>query len=219
MSRRGFLSKIFGRDTDEDETTLYPFEEIGERLAGKEEPEEGQRRGFTIKRAAEIIDDLPPDVPRESALRIVRRTLAATGIEIEDIERSTRARETRHGSEIDLARSRQKGLQEKTEEVVRSLEEEIRKAREACETSIAEEEERASRASASLEEVRRVRAFFGFPKTEEISNPMDDASDDTQVLEPFDEDGTQATVRPASLADRSKDTPRHGASSGTTDER
>lgn len=219
MSGRGFLSRIFGRGTDEDETRLYPFEEIGERMAGKEEPKEEQPRGFTIQRAVEIIDDLPPDVPQESALRIVRGTLAAIGVEIEDIERSTRARETRLSSEIELARSRQKDLRERTEEVVRSLEEEMRKAREACNTGIAEEEERASLASASLEEVRRVRAFFGFPQTEEVSNLADDPSDDTQVLEPFDEDGGRAVRRPGFLADKSEDSPKPGASYDTTDER
>ena len=219
MSGRGFLSRIFGRDTDEDETRLYPFEEIGERMATREEPEEEQPRGFTIQRAAEIIDDLPPDVPQESALRIVRGTLAATGIEIGEIERSTRMRESRLSSEVNLARSRQKDLRERTEEVVRSLEEEIRKAREACDTGIAEEEERASRASASLEEVRRVRAFFGFPKTEEPPDPADDPGDDTQVLEPFDEDGTQAMRSPGLHADKPKDSPKPGASYGTSDEK
>jgi hypothetical protein len=43
---------------------------------------------------------------------------------------------------------------------VRSLEEEIRKARDACEDIVSYEEKKISRAWATLEGVRRVRAFF-----------------------------------------------------------
>ena len=49
---------------------------------------------------------------------------------------------------------------------MRSLEEEIRKAKEACEDVVAYEERKISRDRALLGEVRRVRAFFELPGTE-----------------------------------------------------
>jgi hypothetical protein len=49
---------------------------------------------------------------------------------------------------------------------VRSLEEEIRKATEACEDVVAYEERKISRDRALLGEVRRVRDFFELPGTE-----------------------------------------------------
>jgi hypothetical protein len=61
-----------------------------------------------------------------------------------------------------LARSREREFQEKTEETVRYLEGEIRKAREAYESVLAKEEQEISRASKELENIKRVRAFFGF---------------------------------------------------------
>ena len=212
MNRRSFFSKVFGRGADEDETRTYSAEEIETREPEKLE-EEPPPQGFTVERAAEIIDYLPPEVPRESAVRIVRGTLAAAGIKIEDLERSTRAREAKLNSEIELARSRQKDLRERTEEVMRSLQEEMRRAREARDTGIAEEEQKVSRAVAGLKDVRRVLAFFGFPGTggEETTDP---AGDETQSLEPFDPDKTQVMQRPDSLA--GTDEPAGGSTEGPT---
>src|SRR3712207_7822541 len=48
----------------------------------------------TVERAAEIIKNLPPEVPRPAAVRIVRKTLEATGTDIADLMTSTRARES-----------------------------------------------------------------------------------------------------------------------------
>lgn len=205
MSERGFFSRILGVGADEDETRVFSDEEIGTRRSRRRsEPEEEQRpQGFTAERAAEIIDDLPPDVPRESAVRIVRGTLTAAGIRVEDLDRSTRAREAKLNSEIGLARKRQEELRETTEEVVRSLEEEIKRAREDRDTGIAEEEERISRASTGIEGIKRVRAFFGFPDPEEqrVTDPAEDTPvDETQVLEPFDADETQVLPRPGPFA-------------------
>ncbi len=203
---RGFFSRLFLGDKDEGETQIYSAAEVG---AG--EPKESRKieqhpQGFTVERAAEIISDLPPDVSRESAVRIVRGTLTAAGIKVEDLERSTRARETKLRSEIELARSRREELKERTEEVVRSLEEEIRKAREARDNGVAEEEEKISRANLSLEDIRRVRGFFDFPGEEsEETTHHEEATypvgDETQVLEPFDADQTQVLRRPGPLAE------------------
>ncbi len=208
MSGRGFFSRLFGRDTDEGETTIFSFEEIGTRgpSSREEEPEEEEARGFTIERAVRVIDDLPPDVPRESAVQIVRNTLAAAGVKVvEDLERSTRKQEAKLESEIDLSRSRQQELRQKTEEAVHSLEEEIQKAREARDIGIAEEEDNITRVSARLREVRRVRAFFGFSKAEEEEaiEPArrDLAGDEMQSSGSVEEDETQVMRRPGPLAD------------------
>lgn len=200
MSEGGFFSRILGGGANEDETRIFSPEALRRKEPGRrEEPEEEQSGGFTVERAAEIIDDLPPDVPRESALRIVRGTLTAAGVSVEDLERSTRTREAKLGSEIEFARSRQRELQERTDETVRSLEEEIRRAHEACESSLAEEKERISRASVGLENIKRVRAFFGFPEVEEEASPelaYESPADETRVLESFDDDRTQVLRRP-----------------------
>ena len=214
MSEGGFFSRMFGRGTNEDETRVFSPEELRRKGSsqgeparegpGREEPEEEQHGGFTAERAVEIIDDLPPDVPRESALRIVLGTLTAAGVRVEDLERSTRTREAKLGSEIERARSRQRELKERTDETVRSLEEEIRRAHEVRESGLAEEEERISRASVGLENIKRVRAFFGFRKVEEDRPadpahelpPSEPAAEETRVFEPFDDDRTQVLQRP-----------------------
>ncbi len=234
MSERGFFSRILGGDTNEDETRVFSAEEVGTRRSeGGEEPDEEEQRpqGFTVERAAEVIDDLPPDVPRESALRIVRGTLTAAGIKVEDLERSSRVRESKLNSEMDLARARQEEIRRGTEEVVRSLEEEIRKAREDRDTGIAQEEDRISRASAGIEGIKRVRAFFGFPEPEEerIAGPAEDPPmDETRVFESFDEDETQILRRsdlpggadsPANDAAASENPSPYRNRYGPTDER
>jgi hypothetical protein len=215
MSEGGFFSRMFGGGTNEDETRVFSPEELRRKEysqgepARREEPEreeqeEEQRGGFSAERAVEIINDLPPDVPRESALRIVQGTLTAAGVRVEDLERSTRTREAKLGSEIERARSRQRELQERTDETLRSLEEEIKRAQEVRESGLAEEEERISRASVGLENIKRVRAFFGFPKAEEDrpAEPADELpaseppAEETRVFEPFDDDRTQVLRRP-----------------------
>jgi hypothetical protein len=239
MSERGFFARILGGGADEDETRVFSEEEALTRSASKRgraepEEEEQQPRGFTVERAAEVINDLPSDVPRESAVRIVRGTLTAAGIKVDDLERSTRVREEKLRSEMDLARDRQEELRQNTEEVVRSLEEEIRKARTARDAGIAHEEERISRASAGITGIKQVRAFFGFPKVpEEEVETADQAGevrvDETRVLESFeDEDETQILRRPdppggadetAGDGNVSRDTPPYRRPYGATDER
>jgi hypothetical protein len=203
----GFFSRIFGRTADDARSTSVEETEAGD----PEKREEGQQSsyGFNVERAARIIDHLPSDVSRESAVHIVRGTLEAAGIKVEDLERSTRARETKLDSEIELARSRQNDLRERTEDVVRSLQEEMRKVREACDIGIAEEEEKVSRAIGGLKEMKRVRAFFGFPETEVEKGGADPAAaptgDETQDLGALDPDKTQVMRRPPdSLADPSE---------------
>ena len=136
---------------------------------------------LTIESAAQIINELPSDVPRESALRIVRGTLAATGIEVSNLERFIQARASKLNWEIELARNRQEEIQQKTEEAVRSLKEEIKKARETCETILAEEERKISEVSRALKDVGGVRGFFGLPKTDQEEN-ISSFPEDTQPL-------------------------------------
>ena len=217
--RKGFFARFFGGgDEGEGETRIYSAEELrGEDRRDEPPPREIEQHpyGFTVELAAEIIDDLPPDVSPESAVRIVRGTLTAAGIRVEDLERSTRARETKLRSEIGLARGRQEELQERADEVIRSLEEEIQKAEQARDNGVAEEENRIERATTGLGDIKRVRRFFDFPvdddaeETTEVE-PIRPVSDDTQVFEPFDDDAddadqTQVLRRPGSFSDADTD--------------
>jgi hypothetical protein len=183
------LMVALGTEVDKADAPIYPDEEIGSRRSrrrsrgGKPEAkEEEQRLVLTIESAAQIINELPSDVPRESALRIVRGTLAATGIEVSNLERFIQARASKLNWEIELARNRQEEIQQKTEEAVRSLKEEIKKARETCETILAEEERKISEVSRALKDVGGVRDFFGLPKTDQEEN-ISSFPEDTQPLD------------------------------------
>jgi hypothetical protein len=172
MNGDSFLLRMLGRDADEDETGIGSAEALGiRRSKNRSVPEVGERQwDFAVKLVVETIDDLPSNFPRDSAVRIVKRTLAAAGIEIGDFNKCTWARMPQINSEIELARSREKEFKEKTEEDIRSLEREIKKAREAHETIRAKEQEEISRASKELENIKRVRGFFGFSDMEGDEN-------------------------------------------------
>src|SRR5918993_2070275 len=140
MSADGFFSRILGRDADEyDSGTYYSSEELetgrSRRSSGVLDDEElpPAPQNFLVESVAETIAELPAGVPQESAVLIVRRTLAAAGVKLSELDASTQAQESMLISEIGHARNRQEEIQQKTQEQVRSLEEEIRKAREACE--------------------------------------------------------------------------------------
>lgn len=161
--KKGFLSWVLGEEEDEEGTAIYSDEEVGVRdLDERQEP-----HGFTVERADEIIQNLPEDVPRASAVRIVRQTLSAAGIDVEDLRRSSSRREAKLSSEIEMSQGRIKEVREKTDEHVASLEQQIRKAREDRDSGVNKEEKRISRAQTGIEKVERVREFFGLPKEEE----------------------------------------------------
>jgi hypothetical protein len=172
LNGNSLLSKILGRDADEDETGIVSaeaFETVRSRKWSA--PEVGGRQwDFAVKLVIETIDDLPSNFPRESAVRIVKRTLAAAGIEIGDFNKRTWARMPQINSEMELARRRDKEFKKKTEQDMRALEGEIRKAREAYESIRAKEEEEISRASKELENIKRARTFFGFSDMEGDEN-------------------------------------------------
>jgi hypothetical protein len=182
MNGDSFFSRILGRDVDEDEGRIDAAEAYGMRRSTKRNASElgGQQWDSAVELVVETIDDLPSNFPRDSAIRIVRRTLAAAGIEIADFNRRTWARMPQIDSEIELARSREKEFKEKTEEEIRSLEAEIRQAREAYETIRAKEEGEISRASKELENIKRVRTFFGFSDMEADENAS--ASDEAKEV-------------------------------------
>lgn len=215
--RKGFFARLFGGGgEDEGGTRIYSNEEIGSGERRDEPPPreiEQHPYGFTVERAAEIIDDLPPDVSPESAVRIVRGTLTAAGIRVEDLERSTRARQTKLRSEIGLARGRQNELKERADEVIRSLEEEIRKAEQARDNGVTEEESRIERSNAGLGDIRRVRRFFDFRVEDEDDEveAIRPVSDDTQVFAPFDADDSEED------ADQTRVLRRPGPSEADTD--
>src|SRR5918993_3058172 len=208
MSADGFFSRILGRDADEyDSGTYYSSEELetgrsrrSRRSSGVLDDEElpPAPRNFLVESVAETIAELPAGVPQQSAVLIVRRTLAAAGVKLSELDVSTREQESKLNSEIGLARKRQKEVREKTQEQVRSLEEEIRKAREACDDIVAYEERKISQASATLEQVRRVRAFLELPTSEGEEDTGLPAQEGTQqqVREPFDVDRAQISDTP-----------------------
>jgi hypothetical protein len=201
MSANGFFSRLLGGQVMEDGFEAYYSgeEEVGSRGSGrKTEPEEGHRPlGHTLERVAETIAELPATVPRESAILIVRRTLEAAGVKLSELDAPTGSQESKLSSEVELARARQKEVSEKTQEIVRSLEEEIRKAREACENIMIYEERKISRATATLKELRRVRVFFELPRSEgeEDAGPDDKGTQQQQqqqqVHEPFNVEHAQ----------------------------
>ena len=206
MSAEGFLSRMLGRDTDEyDSGSYYSSDEVETRRSRRSRRSNSSRgvadevepppRDFITERVAETIADLPEGVPQESAVLIVRRTLAAAGVKLSELDASTQAQESKLNSEIGLAQNRQGEVREKTQEQVRSLEEEIRKAKEACDDIVSYEERKISQAWATLEGVRRVRAFFELHETEgeEGTGPLGQR---THVLEPADVDRAQISDTP-----------------------
>jgi hypothetical protein len=160
-TRQSFFSRVFAGSTEGEGTSIYSSEEIGAGMPGTDESEGLAAHGFTVERAAEVIRNLPPEVPRPAAVRIVRGTLEAAGIDIAELQSSTRARESKLNSEIDLSENRIQQFKEETEEVIRNLEDQIRKAREARDFGVSEEERKISSAESGLDNIDLVRDFFG----------------------------------------------------------
>jgi hypothetical protein len=202
-SRQSFFSRVFAGSTEDEGTSIYSSEEVG--MPGTGEEEGLTAHGFTVERAAEVIRNLPPEVPRPAAVRIVRGTLEAAGIDIDELESSTRARESRLNSEIDLSENRIQQFKDETEEVIRSLEDQIRKAREARNFGVSEEERKISTAESGLDNIDMVRGFFGLPQEDADEPPADAAAgEETQVMEGVEdevEDDTQILRRPGPLSD------------------
>ena len=197
-TRQRFLSRMFsGNDAEkEEQTAVYSAEEVGVE-------ETSPPRGFTVERAAEVIRNLPPEVPQPAAVRIVRGTLEAAGIDVADLATSTRARESKLDSEIELSQSRIQELKDNTEEVIRSYELEISKAREARDLGISEEERRISDARSGLEDVERVRDFFGL-QHDDSETTSELAAEDLatgEATERVDEDDTEILRRPGPLSE------------------
>jgi hypothetical protein len=192
-TRQGFFSRMFA--PGEEGTAIYSSEEVG--IEEIQEP-----RGFTVERAAEVIKNLPPEVPRPAAVRIVRGTLEAAGIDVADLATSTKARESKLNSEIELSQGRIQKLREDTEEVIQSLEEEIRKAREAKDSGVAEQERRISDARTGLGDVEMVRNFFSLPRGDTDTTTDPASGEETQVMERVDEeDDTQILRQPGPLSE------------------
>src|SRR5215210_3654053 len=179
-TRQSFFSRVFAGSTEGEGTSIYSSEEIG--MLGTDESEGLAAHGFTVERAAEVIRNLPPEVPRPAAVRIVRGTLEAAGIDIAELESSTRARESKLNSEIDLSENRIQQLKDETEE-----------------------EGKISAAESGLDNIDMVRDFFGLQQ-EDAGEPLaDPAGEETQVMEGVeeeeDEDDTQVLRHPGPLSD------------------
>jgi hypothetical protein len=219
-NRQNFFTRMFGEQGAGEGTSVYSRADVG--ANGPEEREASPHsRAFTVERAAEVIKNLPPEVPRPAAVRIVRQTLEAAGIDINELDSSTRAREARLESEIDLGENRIRKLKEDTEDVIRNLEDQIRKAREARNFGVAEEERKIDEAESGLEDIDMVRGFFGLPQNgtdEEPQRPSEETTagdaaagdetqviradnDDTRVINEVGEDDTQVLRQPGPLSD------------------
>jgi hypothetical protein len=202
-TRQSFFSRVFAGSTEGEGTSIYSSEEIG--MPGTGESEGLTAHGFTVERAAEVIRNLPPEVPRPAAVRIVRGTLEAAGIDIAELESSTRARESKLNSEIDLSENRIQQFKDETEEVIRNLEDQIRKAREARDFGVSEEERKISSAETGLDNIDMVRDFFGLLQEEadeQLADPA--AGEETQVMEGVEdeeEDDTQVLRHPGPISD------------------
>lgn len=203
-NRQGFFSRVFREQHEEGEgASVYSRQEAGERETSP------HSRAFTVERAAQVIKNLPPEVPRPAAVRIVRQTLEAAGIDIEELDASTKTREARLESEIDLSEDRIRKLKDDTEDVIRNLEDQIRKAREARNFGVAEEERKIEEAETGLEDIDMVRGFFGLPQDEgdggreEPAQPSEESTtgDETQIIEAPGEDDTQVLRQPGPLSD------------------
>ena len=194
-TRQGFFSRMFA--AGEEGTAIYSSEEVG--IEEIEETVE-EPRGFTVERAAKVIRNLPPEVPRPAAVRIVRGTLEAAGIDLADLATSTKARESKLNSEIELSQGRIQKLKEDAEEAIRALEEEIRKTSEARDAGVADEERKISGARTGLGDVEMVRNFFGLPRGDAETTADLPAGEETQVMEPA-EDDTQILRRPGPLSE------------------
>ena len=204
-TRQSFFSRVFAGSAEGEGTSIYSSEEIG--MPGTGESEGLTAHGFTVERAAEVIRNLPPEVPRPAAVRIVRGTLEAAGIDIAELESSTRARESKLNSEIDLSENRIQQYKDETEEVIRNLEDQIRKAREARDFGVSEEERKISTAETGLDNIDMVRDFFGLPQEEAAADEPPADGEETQVMEGVGdeaeddtEDDTQVLRRPGPLS-------------------
>ena len=220
-NRQNFFTRMFGEGGEGEGTSVYSRADVGAD-APKQRETSPHSRAFTVERAAEVIKNLPPEVPRPAAVRIVRQTLEAAGIDINELDTSTKAREARLESEIDLSENRIRKLKEDTEDVIRNLEDQIRKAREARNFGVAEEERKIDEAESGLEDIDMVRGFFGLPQDgadEEPKQPGEettagddaagdetrviraDGDDDTRVIEGANDDDTQVLRQPGPLSD------------------
>ncbi|MGH3148220.1 MAG: hypothetical protein ACRDTR_20750, partial [Rubrobacter sp.] len=83
-SRQSFFSRMFAANVEGEGTAIYSSEEVG--ASGRSAANNPEAQVFTVERAAEVIRNLPPEVPRPAAVRIVRGTLEAAGIDIAELE-------------------------------------------------------------------------------------------------------------------------------------
>ena len=226
-TRRSFFNRMFANEEEGEETMVFTPEDAGLE-EGPEEPMDRPQGGLTVERAASVIRRIPDDVPHGSAVPIVKLTLEAAGISMGELGTSTRARESKLNSVIEQRENRINKLQQDTEKAVRykeqeiqSLEEDIKKFRQARDNGISQEEQKISTARTGLEEVELVRGFFDLSAEEEplesteagAEEPGDEApaGEDTQVMDrPDVEDGedsdevgddTQVLRRPGPLSE------------------
>lgn len=208
-TRRSFFNRMFANEEEGEETMVFTPEDAGLE-EGPEEPMDRPQGGLTVERAASVIRKIPDDVPRGSAVPIVKLTLEAAGISMGELGTSTRARESKLNSVIEQRENRINKLQQDTEKAVRykeqeiqSLEEDIKKFRQARDNGISQEENKISSARSGLDEVELVRGFFDLSAEEEPLEPTEagaeefgdeaSAGEDTQVMNSSDFEDAEDT--------------------------
>lgn len=203
-TRKSFFTRMFSPEEEGEETAVFSPEEIG---LDRDEPEEPMEKpqGLTVERAAEVIRSIPDDVPYGSAVPIVKLTLEAAGISMQELGTSTRARESKLNSVIEQRRGRIKKLGDDTDKAVRykeqeikALEDDIKKFRQARDNGVAQEEKKISQAQKGLEEVDLVRSFFDLPEEQEA--PAVEEQEPVEELPPAEseapEEDTTASESP-----------------------
>lgn len=174
-TRKNFLTRLFSLEPEGEDTAVLSPEDVG---LEDEEPEESidKPQGLTVDRAADVIRSLPEEVAYGSAVPIVRMTLEAAGISMEELGTSIRARESKLNSIIEQRHERIQKLKDDTDQAVRykeqeirALEEDIKKFHQARDNGISQEKEKISQARTGLDEVELVRNFFDLPKRKEAS--------------------------------------------------
>lgn len=203
-TRKSFFTRMFAQEEEGEETMVFSPEDAG---LERNEPEEPMERpqGLTVERAAEVIRSIPEEVPYGSAVPIVRLTLEAAGISMQELGTSTRARESKLNSVIEQRQGRIQKLQDDTdkavrykEQEIRALEDDIKKFRQARDNGISQEENRIYQARNGLEEVDLVRSFFDLPEVEPAAVEEPDVSGELPPAEDADtdEDATSAGESP-----------------------
>lgn len=198
-----------GRHTPQKSVT--PQKLVEEDYVSETEKGRTERAELTVERAAWVIRSIPEYVPRRSAARIVTSTLSVANIEGEDLSDSCEARDRELQRRIDQSRQTIEELEQGTQEVIRSLEEQITRASEARDVWVQREQESMEQAQAEVADLQRLRAFLFSPEHEEVhwelqqeerqqEEPQEEELREEELHRELREEETKTDVRPLESA-------------------